>query len=80
MLRLEVTAYSLTFFVQLSAILIMHMYINSARGHELSGHVRADAYNLIFAPYYYAPWPWPCIYVLCMICEKARDIESGAPY
>ena len=31
----------------------------SAHGHELSGCVRADAYNLIliFALYYYAPWP-----------------------
>ena len=31
---------------------------------ELSGCVSADAYNLIliFASYYYAPWPWPCIY------------------
>ena len=38
----------------------MCMYITGARGHELSGCVREDAYNLIFAPYYYAPWPWPC--------------------
>ena len=39
-------------------------YTTSAHGHELSGCVRADAYNLIliFASYYYAPWPWPCIY------------------
>ena len=36
-----------------------------AHGHELiSGCVLADAYNLmlIFASYYYAPWPWSCIY------------------
>ena len=31
-----------------------YVHITSARGHELIGHVRADAYNLIFAPYYYA--------------------------
>ena len=26
----------------------------------VSGCVRTDAYNLIFASYYYAPWTWPC--------------------
>ena len=46
----------------------MHMYITSAHGHELSGSVHADAYNLIYyALYYYAPWPWP---VLCMVHER----------
>ena len=37
----------------------MRKYITSAHGHELSGCVRADVYNLIlnFALYYYAPWP-----------------------
>ena len=30
--------------------------------------VRADAYNLI--SYYYASWPWPCIYILRMIRER----------
>ena len=38
--------------------------IYSAHGHELSGYVRADVYNLIviFASYYYAPGPWSSIY------------------
>ena len=46
-------------------------YTTSAHGNELSGCVRADAYNLIliFASYYYAPWPCPCIYILRMIRE-----------
>ena len=42
----------------------------SALGHELiSGCVLADAFNLmlIFASYYYAPWPWSCIIILRMI-------------
>ena len=45
----------------------MRTYITSAHGHELSGCVRADAYNLIliFASYYYAPGP-----ALCMIRER----------
>ena len=51
----------------------MCMYITSARGHELSGRVCADAYNLIFAPYYYAPWPWPCT---VYDSRMARNIES----
>ena len=43
----------------------MCMYITSARGHELSGCVREDAYNLIFASYYYyGSWPWPCVYTV----------------
>ena len=39
----------------------MHTYITSAHGHELSGCVRTDAYNLIliFVSYYYAPCSWP---------------------
>ena len=47
-------------------------YTTSAHGHELSGCVRADAYDLIliFASYYYAPWPWSCVYILCMIRER----------
>ena len=47
-------------------------YTTSAHGHELSGCVRADAYNLIliFASYYNAPWTWPCIYILRMIRER----------
>ena len=47
-----------------------YAYIHSAPGHELSGCVRADAYNLIliFASYYYASWP--CIIILHMIREK----------
>ena len=47
-------------------------YTTSALGHELSGCVRAEGYNLIliFASYYYAPWPWPCIYILRMIRER----------
>ena len=34
--------------------------------------VRADAYNLIliFASYYYTPWPWSCIIILRMIRER----------
>ena len=40
MLRSEVTVQLLTFFVRISAIII-----NSARGHELSERVRAQAYN-----------------------------------
>ena len=47
------------------------MHITSGRGHELSGHVHADAYNLISAPYYYAPWP-------CMIHE--RDVILKAAF
>ena len=46
----------------------MCTYTTSAHGHELSGCVRADAYNLIliFASYYNAPWTWPCIYICCV--------------
>ena len=63
----EVTAHLLTFFVHIRNI-NMHMYITSAHGHELSGSVHADAYNLIYyALYYYAPWLWP---VLCMVHER----------
>ena len=49
----------------------MRTYITSAHGHELSGCVHADAYNLIliFASYYYAPGPVPDP-VLCMIRER----------
>ena len=43
--------------------IIVHMDMN-----YVHGCVRADAYNLI--SYYYAPWPWPCIYVLHMIRER----------
>ena len=34
--------------------------------------VRADVYNLIliFASYYYTPWPWSCIIILRMIRER----------
>ena len=51
-------------------------YITSARGHELSGHIRADVYNLIFKPYYYAPWPWACTQ-LCMIREKHVILKAA---
>ena len=53
-------------------------YTTSDRGHELSGCVRADAYNLIliFASYY-APWPWPCIYILRMICERQVILKAA---
>ena len=44
MLRSEVTAHLLTSFVCICNI-NMRMYITSARGHELSGRVRAHAYN-----------------------------------
>ena len=45
--------------------------IYSAHGHELSGCVRADAYNLIliFASYYYASLAL-VLYILRMICER----------
>ena len=41
-------------------------FTTGAHGHELSGCVRAEAYNLIliFASYYYVPWPWSCIYCI----------------
>ena len=56
-------------------------YTTSAHGHELSGCVRADAYNLIliFASYYYAPWPWPCIYmyILRMIRERQVILKAA---
>ena len=50
-----------------------------AHGHELSGCVLADAYNLmlIFASYYYAPWPWP---VYWYTAYDSSNIESGAPF
>ena len=53
--------------------------IYSAHGYELSGCVRADAYNLIliFASYYYAPWPWPCIYKLRMIRERQVILKAA---
>ena len=57
------------------------MYITidvySAHGHELSGCVRADTYNLVlfFASYYYAPCP-RTVYD----SRKTHSIESGAPY
>ena len=49
----------------------MRTYITSAHGHELSGCVHADAYNLIliFALYHYTPWPWPWPCTV-MICER----------
>ena len=37
----------------------MRMYITNACEHG-SMCIRADANNLIYALYYYAPWPWPC--------------------
>ena len=45
----------------------MRIYIHSALVHELSGCVRADAYNLIliFASYYSASWP--CIYCVWFV-------------
>ena len=58
-------------------------YTTSAHGHELSGCVHADAYNLIliFASYYYAPWPWPwpwpCIYILRMIRERQVILKAA---
>ena len=56
-------------------------YTTSAHGHELSGCVRADAYNLIliFASYYYAPWPWHCIilYILRMIRERQVILKAA---
>ena len=57
----------------------MCMYTTSARGHELSGGVRADAYNLIliFASYYYTPWPRPCIYILRMIRERQVILKAA---
>ena len=56
-------------------------YTTSAHGHELSGCVRADAYNLIliFASsfYYHAPWPWSCIIILCMIRERHVILKAA---
>ena len=54
-------------------------YTTNAHGHELSGCVRADTYNLIliFASYYYAPWPWPCIYILRMIRERQVILKAA---
>ena len=53
-------------------------YTTNAHGHELSGCVRADAYNLIliFASYYYAPWPWSCI-IWRMICERQVILKAA---
>ena len=57
----------------------MCTYSTSAHGHELSGCVRADAYNLIliFASYYYAPWPRQCIYILRMIRERQVILKAA---
>ena len=57
----------------------MQMYITSARAHELSGCVRADAY--LHHTYYYTPWPWPWPWP-CTVYDswKACNIESGTPY
>ena len=56
-------------------------YTTSAHGHELSGCVRADAYNLIliFASYYYTSWPWSCIYIYIwrMICERQVILKAA---
>ena len=54
-------------------------YTTSAHGHELNGWVRADAYNLIsiFTSYYYAPWPWPCLYILRMIRERHVILKAA---
>ena len=54
-------------------------YTTSAHGHELSGCVRADAFNLIliFASYYYAPWPWPCICIMRMIRERQVILKAA---
>ena len=48
----------------------------SAHGHELSGCVLVDAYNLIliFASYYYAPW---VMYILRMICERHVILKAA---
>ena len=56
-----------------------HTHTNSAHGHELSGCVRADAYNLIliFALYYHATWPWPCLYILRMIRERHVILKAA---
>ena len=52
-------------------------YTTSAHGRELSGCVSAYAYNLIliFASYYYAPWP--CIYILHMIRERQVILKAA---
>ena len=58
----------------------MCMYTTSIHGHELSGCVRADVYKLIliFASYYYAPWPPAMyIYILHMIRERQVILRAA---
>ena len=52
----------------------MRKYTTSAHGHELSGCVCADTCNLIFALYYYVPWP--CA-VLCVIRERQVILKAA---
>ena len=56
----------------------MRTFITSAHGHELSGCVRADAFNLIliFASYYMLPGPGPGP-VLCMIRERHIILKAA---
>ena len=63
-------SYSIIRLPSLYAYLQYKYALSSARGHELSGHVHADAYNSISAPHYYAPWP-------CMIHERDVILKAA---
>ena len=69
-------SYSTFVYLLRAHILNINMHMYSAPGHELSGCVRADAYNLIliFASYYYTSWP--CIYILRMIRERHLILKA----
>ena len=64
----EVTAHSFIFFARISSIIINTCtYTISAHGYELSGCVRADAYNLILILHriIMLPGPGP-VYIYCV--------------
>ena len=46
---------------------------NSAEGL----HFSAFHLIIIFASYYNAPWPWPCIYILRMIRETQVILKAA---
>ena len=90
-LTVSFRSYSTFVYLLRTHILNVHVftctYTTSAHGDHRSvrysiydgDDVRADAYNLIliFASYYYAPWPWPCIYILRMIRERQVILKAA---
>ena len=59
--------------------ILIEINILRENGHELSGCVRAETYNLIliFASYYYAPYPCMVLFILRMIRERHVILKAS---